>query len=61
MQAPESPKQCHTTLNRNGDRVFCAYASRLWNKLLIDNIKAADSVKKFTKQLKTLLFQKEFI
>ena len=59
MQAPESPKQCHTTLNRYGDRVFCAYASRLWNKL-IDN-KAADSVKKFTKQLKTLLFQKEFI
>ena len=38
---------------------FCAYAPRLWNELP-DNIKAADSVQNFKKQLKTLLFRKEF-
>ena len=35
-------------------------APRLW-KELPDNIKAADSVQNFKTQLKTLLFQKEFI
>ena len=35
-----------TNLKRFGDRAFCAYAPRLWNEL--------------RKQLKTLLFQKEF-
>ena len=39
---------------------FGAYAPRLWNELP-DNIKAADSVQNFKKQLKTLLFRKEFI
>ena len=48
-----------TNLKRFGDRVFCAYAPRLWNELP-DNIKAADSVQNFKKQLKTLLFRKEF-
>ena len=48
-----------TNLKRFGDRVFCAYAPRLWNELP-DNIKAADSVHNFKKQLKTLLFRKEF-
>ena len=48
-----------TNLKRFGDRAFCAYAPRLWNELP-DNIKAADSVQNFKKQLKTLLFQKEF-
>ena len=48
-----------TNLKRFGDRAFCAYAPRLWNKLP-DNIKAADSVQNFKKQLKTLLFRKEF-
>ena len=33
-------------------RAFCAYAPRLWNELP-DNIKAADSVQNFKKQLKT--------
>ena len=33
---------------------FCTYAPRLW-KELPDNIKAADSVQNFKKQLKTLL------
>ena len=42
-----------------GDRAFCAYAPRRWNELP-DNIKAADSVQNFKKQLKTLLFRKEF-
>ena len=37
----------------------CNYAPRLWNELP-DNIKAADSVQNFKKQLKTLLFRKEF-
>ena len=46
-------------LKRSGDRAFCAYAPRLWNELP-DNIKAADSVQNFKKQLKTLLFRKEF-
>ena len=49
-----------TNLKRFGDRAFCAYAPRLWNELP-DNIKAADSVQNFKKQLKTLLFRKEFI
>ena len=44
-----------TNLKRFGDRTFCAYAPRLWNELP-DNIKAADSVHNFKKQLKTLLF-----
>ena len=48
-----------THLKRFGDRAFCAYAPRLWNELP-DNIKAADSVQNFKKQLKTLLFRKEF-
>ena len=39
-----------TNLKRFGDRAFCAYAPRLWNELP-ENIK---------KQLKTLLFRKEF-
>ena len=50
----------HTNLKQLGDRAFCAYAPHLWNELP-DNIKAADSVKNFKKQLKTLLFRKEFI
>ena len=49
-----------TNLKRFGDRAFGAYAPRLWNELP-DNIKAADSVQDFKKQLKTLLFRKEFI
>ena len=49
-----------TYLKRFGDRAFCAYAPRLWNELP-DNIKAADSVQNFKKQLETLLFRKEFI
>ena len=48
-----------TNLKRFGDRAFCAYAPRLWNELP-DNIKAADSVQNFKKQLKTLLFRKKF-
>ena len=48
-----------TNQKRFGDRAFCAYAPRLWNELP-DNIKAADSVQNFKKQLKTLLFRKEF-
>ena len=48
-----------TNLKRFGDRAFCAYAPRLWNELP-DYIKAADSVQNFKKQLKTLLFRKEF-
>ena len=48
-----------TNLKRFGDRAFCAYAPRLWNELP-DNIKAADSVQNFKKQLKTLLFRMEF-
>ena len=48
-----------TNLKRFGDRAFCAYAPHLWNELP-DNIKAADSVQNFKKQLKTLLFRKEF-
>ena len=42
------------------DRAFCAYAPRLWNELHDKNIKAADSVQNFKKQLKTLQ-RKEFI
>ena len=49
-----------TNLTRFGDRAFCAYAPHLRNELP-DNIKAADSVQNFKKQLKTLLFRKEFI
>ena len=48
-----------TNLKRFGDRAFCAYAPRLWNELP-DNIKAADSVQNLKKQLKALLFRKEF-
>ena len=48
-----------TNLKRFGDRAFCAYAPLLWNELP-DNTKAADSVQNFKKQLKTLLFRKEF-
>ena len=48
-----------TYLKRFGDRAFCDYAPRLRNELP-DNIKAADSVQNFKKQLKTLLFRKEF-
>ena len=47
-----------SNLKRFGYRAFCAYAQRLWNELP-DNIKAADSVQNFKKQLKTLLFRKE--
>ena len=50
----------HTNLKRFGDKAFCAYAPRLWTELP-DNIKAAHSVQNFKKQLKTLLFRKEFI
>ena len=49
-----------TNLKRFGDRAFCAYALRLWNELP-DNIKAADSVQNFKKQLKTLLFERSLI
>ena len=65
---PERPEEARTrfryqipltNLKRFGDRAFCAYAPRLWNELP-DNIKAADSVQNFKKQLKTLLFRKEF-
>ena len=49
-----------TNLKRFGDRAFYAYAPRLWNELP-DNTKAADSVQNLKKQLKTLLFRKEFI
>ena len=48
-----------SNLKSSGDRAFCAYAPHLWNELP-DNIKAADSVQNFKKQLKTLLFRKEF-
>ena len=48
-----------TNLKWFGDRAFCAYSPRLWNELP-DNTKAADSVQNFKKQLKTLLFRKEF-
>ena len=50
----------HANLKRFGDRAFCDYAPHLWNELP-DNIKAADGVQNFKKQLKTLLFRKEFI
>ena len=50
----------HTNLKRSCDRAFYAYAPRLWNELP-DNIKEADNVQNFKKQLKTLLFRKEFI
>ena len=50
----------HTNLKRFVDRAFCAYAPQLWNELP-DNIKAAESVQNIKKQLKPLLFQKEFI
>ena len=49
-----------TNLKRFGERAFCAYAPRLWNEPP-DNIKAADIVQNFKKQLKTMLFRKEFI
>ena len=45
----------HTYPKRFGNRAYWAYAARLWNELP-DNIKAADSVQNFKKQLKTLLF-----
>ena len=48
-----------TYLKRFGDRAFCSYAPRIWNELP-DDIEAADSVQNFKKQLKTLLFRKEF-
>ena len=47
-----------TNLKRFGDRTFCAYAQRLE---FPDDIKATDSGQNFKKQLKTLLFRKEFI
>ena len=50
----------HTNMKRFCDRAFGAYAPRLWNELT-DNIKAVDSVQNVRKQLKTLLFLKEFI
>ena len=46
----------HTNLKRFGDRAFCAYTPHLWNEL-----KAADSVQDFKKQLKALLFREDFI
>ena len=50
----------HTNLKRFGDRAFCgAYAPRLWNEPS-DNIKAALVVQNLKKQLKTMLFPKEF-
>ena len=49
----------HTNLKRFGDGAYCSYVQRLWNELP-DNIKAADSVQNVKKQLKTLLFRKEF-
>ena len=52
--------QALTKLKRFSDRAICAYAPRLWNELP-DNIKAADSVQNLKKQLKTLLFRKQFI
>ena len=52
--------QIHTNLKRFCDRAFCGYAPRLWNELP-NNIKAADSVQNFKKQLKTLPFRKECI
>ena len=58
-QANTRTLRSNTNLKRFGDRAFCAYAPRLWNELP-DNIKAADSVQNFKKQLKTLLFRKEF-
>ena len=48
-----------TNLKRFDDRAFCAYAPSLWNELP-NNIKAADSVQNFKKQLKILLFRKCF-
>ena len=44
----------HTNLKRFGDRAFCAYAPRFWNELPGD-IKAADIVQNFKKQLKTAI------
>ena len=38
-------------------KAFCAYAPRLWNELP-DNIKAAESVQNFKKQLKTFAISK---
>ena len=38
--------------------IFCLYFFIFF--VLTDNIKAADSVQNFKKQLKTLLFRKEF-
>ena len=49
-----------TNLKRFGDRAFCACAPRLWSELP-DNIKVADSVQNFKKQLKTLLFREKFL
>ena len=49
-----------TYLKSFGERAFCAYAPHLCNGLP-DNFKAADSVPNFKTQLKTLLFQKEFV
>ena len=46
----------HTNLKRFGDRAFCAYAQCLRNEFPEDTC----SVQNFKKQLKTLLFWKEF-
>ena len=43
-----------TNLKRFGDSAFCAYAPCLWNEPP-KNIKAADSVHNFKKQLKNIL------
>ena len=50
----------HTNLKRFGDRALCAYAPCLLNELP-ENIKAADSVQNFRKQLEKIIFRKEFI
>ena len=55
-------KQANTrTLSSNTRNLLqMYYVPHLWNELP-DNIKAADSVQNFKKQLETLLFRKEFI
>uniref|UniRef100_A0A669DHZ7 Reverse transcriptase domain-containing protein n=1 Tax=Oreochromis niloticus TaxID=8128 RepID=A0A669DHZ7_ORENI len=49
----------HTRLKTKGDRAFATMAARLWNSLL-QNLRSADSLIAFKKQLKTHLFRIAF-
>uniref|UniRef100_A0A669BKN7 Reverse transcriptase domain-containing protein n=1 Tax=Oreochromis niloticus TaxID=8128 RepID=A0A669BKN7_ORENI len=49
----------HTRLKTKGDRAFATVAARLWNSLP-QNLRSADSVITFKKQLKTHLFRIAF-